>query len=104
LDKTARIWDITKQELPFIELKQPAPPIEPISVVAFSPDGKYALTGPWLWDLVEPMASLTSDQLLVILKLKQNPQDISDKIYRDIYERLSPEIKAYLKLTLNLQV
>jgi hypothetical protein len=50
------------------------------------------------------MTSLTLAQLLVILKLKQNPQDISDKVYQDIYERLSPEIKAYLKRTLNLHV
>jgi hypothetical protein len=50
------------------------------------------------------MASLTLGQLLIIPKLKQNPQNISDKIYRDVYERLNPEIKAYLKLTLNLQI
>jgi hypothetical protein len=74
------------------------------SRVPFSPDGRWALTGPWLWDLVEPMASLTLAQLLIILKLKQDPQDITNQTYRTVYKTLKPDIKAYLQQTLNIQI
>jgi WD40 repeat protein len=97
----ALLWDLTTQQPTFIELQRHA---GRITSVAFSPDGRYALTGPWLWDLVEPMASLTLAQLLIILKLKQNSQDITNQSYRAIYEKFKPEIKTYLKQTLNLQL
>jgi WD40 repeat protein len=104
IDETARLWDITKQQPTSIVLTQPAPPIGPMYSVAFSPNGRYALTGAWLWDLVEPMVSLTLAQLLIVLKLKQDSKNIHDKNYRTVYETLNPKIKAYLQRTLNLQL
>jgi eukaryotic-like serine/threonine-protein kinase len=102
-DTTARLWDITKQQPTSIEFKQPVS-LCSLHSVAFSPNGRHVLTRAWVWDLVEPMASLTLAQLLIILKLNQNPQDITNQSYRAVYETLSPEIKAYLQRTLNLPV
>jgi WD40 repeat protein len=99
-----RLGDFTKQQPTSCILTD----TDGILHAGFTPNSKYAITYSGhilrLWDLSEPMASLTLAQLLIVLKLKQDPQEINNESYRTIYETIKPEIKNYLQETLNLQV
>jgi WD40 repeat protein len=83
--------------------------------VAFSLDGKFALTGSGdntarLWNLVEPlisMESLTLPMILLIIKLDQNAQDnnqiLTQKHYSETFnaftdQQLKEAIITYFKL------
>jgi predicted NACHT family NTPase len=66
-----------------------------VESVAFSPDGQYALTSSWdktarLWNLVEPlisMESLTLPMILLIIKLDQNTQDNNQIVSQNHYSK-----------------
>jgi WD40 repeat protein len=78
---TAHLWDIEEKEN--IQSYVLNGHTGTILSVAFSPDDKFALTGSTdnttrLWNLVEPlisMKSLTLPMILLIIKLDQNAQD-----------------------------
>jgi WD40 repeat protein len=79
-DGTARLWDI--QDINSTQSYVLRGHTNDVRSVAFSPDGKFALTGSddktaRLWNLVEPlisMKSLTLPMILLIIKLRQNAQ------------------------------
>jgi WD40 repeat protein len=112
-DNTARLWDI--QDKHNIQSYVLNGHTNKVLSVTFSPDVQYALTGSFddtarLWNLVEPlisMESLTLPMILLIIKLYQNPQDknqiLTHKHYSETFNAcddlsLKQAIMAYFKL------
>jgi WD40 repeat protein len=112
-DSTARLWDI--QDINTIQSYVLNGHHSMVRSVAFSPDSKFALTGSYdgaarLWNLVEPlisMESLTLPMILLIIKLHQNAQYnnhiLSQKHYSQIFnassdQQLKEAIITYFQL------